>query len=47
MQSFLFLGATLLLLLILGAVVLGIYIAREERARKARGEGSWRDKPPK
>jgi hypothetical protein len=46
MQSFLFLGATLLLL-ILGAVVLGIYIAREERARKARGEGSWRDKPPK
>jgi hypothetical protein len=46
MQSFLFLGATLLLL-ILGAVVLGIYIAREEKARKARGEGSWRDKPPK
>jgi hypothetical protein len=46
MQSFLFLGATLLLL-ILGAVVLGIYIAREEKARKARGEGSWRDKSPK
>ncbi len=43
MQSFLFLGATLLLLII-GAVVLGFYIAREEKARKARGEGSWRDR---
>ncbi len=43
MQSFLFLGATLLLLII-GAVVLGFYIAREEKARKDRGEGSWRDR---
>jgi hypothetical protein len=42
-MSWIFLGATFLLLM-LGAAVLGMYILREEKARKARGEGSWRDK---